>query len=122
MLIKIIQEMPCPREKKSDVGRPPIHSKAKLDFACLLMMADNNTYRGVVSNLRNMRTPWDDEPIPDHTTLVRHMQTIPNDWLDLIIAETASRCIDEANEATGPLGITVVLWRLQDMRPSSNQM
>ena len=56
MLIKIIQEMPCPREKKSDVGRPPIHSKAKLDFACLLlMMADNNTYRGVVSNLRNMR-------------------------------------------------------------------
>ena len=33
------------------------------------------------------------------------MQTIPNDWLDLIIAETARRCIDEANEATGPLGI-----------------
>ena len=51
-----------------------------------------------------MRTPWDNEPIPDHTTLVRHFQTIPADWLDLIVAETARHCIKEADEATGPLG------------------
>ena len=67
-------------------------------------MADNNTYRGVESNLRCMRTPWDNEPVPDHTTLVRHLQTIPADWLDLIVAETARRCIKEADEATGSLG------------------
>ena len=68
------------------------------------MMAGNNTYRGVESDLRGMRTPWDNEPVPDHTTLVRHLQTIPADWLDLIVAETARRCIKEADEATGSAG------------------
>ena len=103
-LIDVIREIPCPREKKDDRGRPPVHSKQKLDFACLMMMADNNTYRGIKSDLQDMQTPWNNEPIPDHTWLVRHMQTIPNDWLDLILAETARRCIDGAGGATGPLG------------------
>ena len=103
-LIEIIRENPCPRRENGNRGRPPVHSKEKLDFACLLMMAGNNTYRGVESDLRGMRTPWDNEPVPDHTTLVRHLQTIPADWLDLIVAETARRCIKEADEATGPLG------------------
>ena len=92
-LIEIIRENPCPRRENGNRGRPPVHSKEKLDFACLLMMAGNNTYRGVESDLRGMRTPWDNEPVPDHTTLVRHLQTIPADWLDLIVAETARRCI-----------------------------
>ena len=103
-LIDLIREIPCPREKKDDRGRPPVHSKQKLDFACLMMMADNNTYRGIKSDLQDMQTPWNNEPIPDHTWLVRHMQTIPNDWLDLILAETARRCINGAGGATGPLG------------------
>ena len=103
-LIEIIRENPCPRRENGNRGRPPVHSKEKLDFACLLMMAGNNTYRGVESDLRGMRTPWDNESVPDHTTLVRHLQTIPADWLDLIVAETARRCIKEADEATGPLG------------------
>ena len=68
------------------------------------MMADNNTCRGIESDLRNMRTPRNNEPIPDHTTLVRHFQTLPADWLDLILAETARRCIKEVSKATGPLG------------------
>ena len=67
-------------------------------------MADNNTYRGIESDLRDMQTPWNDEPVPDHSWLVRHMQTISSDWLDLIVAETARRCIDRARGATGPLG------------------
>ena len=33
------------------------------------IIADNNTYRGIVSNLRDMRISWDGKPIPDHTTL-----------------------------------------------------
>ena len=103
-LIEVIRENPYPRQENGNRGRPPVHSKEKLDFACLLMMADNNTYRGVESDLRGMRTPLDNEPVPDHTTLVRHLQTIPADWLDLIVAETARRCIKEADEATGPLG------------------
>ena len=103
-LIEVIRENPCPRQEDCSRGRPPIHSKQKLDFACLLMMADNRTYRGIESDLRDMRTPWDSEPIPDHTTPVRHLQTLPKDWLDLILAETARRCIKEMSKATGPLG------------------
>ena len=78
-LIEAIRNNPCPRSKGSNRGRPPMHSKDKLDFACLLMIARQKTYRGMESDMRDMRTPWDNEPIPDHTTLVRHLQTIPKD-------------------------------------------
>ena len=37
-LIEIIRENPCPRRENGNRGRPPVHSKEKLDFACLLMM------------------------------------------------------------------------------------
>ena len=50
------------------------------------------------------RAGGDGEPVPDHTTMVRHLQTIPPDWMDLILAETGRRCIAEAAGATGPLG------------------
>ena len=103
-LIEVIRENPCPRQEDCSRGRPPIHSKQKLDFACLLMMADNRTYRGIESDLRDMRTPWDSEPVPDYTTMARHLPTLPKDWLDLILAETARRCLGEARKATGPLG------------------
>ena len=103
-LIGVVRDMPCPRPDVGGRGRPPIHSKEKMDFACLLMMADNNTYRGIESDLREMRTPWDGEPIPDHTTLVRHLQGIPGNWMDAVLAETARRCIGEAGGATRPLG------------------
>lgn len=29
---------------------------------------------------------WDGEPVPDHTTPVKHMQTIPYEWMDGILA------------------------------------
>ena len=104
MLIGMILENPCPRPESGNRGRPPIHSKEKMDFARLLMMADNKTCRGIESDLRDMRTPWDSEPVPDHTTLVRHLPTMPEEWMDLALAETARRCIREAGGATGPLG------------------
>ena len=103
-LIEMIRENPCPRPENGNRGRPRIHSKDKMDFACLLMMSYNNTFRRIESDLRDMRTPWDGEPVPDHTTMVRHLQTIPPDWMDLILAETGRRCIAEAAGATGPLG------------------
>ena len=96
MLIEVILENPCPRPESGNRGRPPIHSKEKMDFACLLMMADNKTCRGIESDLRDMRTPWDSEPVPDHTTLARHLPTMPEEWMDLALAETARRCIREA--------------------------
>ena len=103
-LIEANRDNPCPRPKGSNRGRPPVHSKGKLDFACLLMIARQETYRGMESDMRGMRTPWDNEPVPDHATPVRHLQTIPKDWLDRILAETARRCIIAAGQATGPLG------------------
>ena len=82
-LIEAIRDNPCPRSKGSNRGRPPIHSKDKLDFACLLMIARQETHRGMESDMRDMRTPWDNEPIPDHTTLVRHLQTVPKALVNL---------------------------------------
>ncbi len=67
-LIRLVREKSCPRSDGSDRGRPPIHSKEKLGFACLWMMADNQTYRKTESDMGEMRIPWDNEPVPDHTT------------------------------------------------------
>jgi len=74
-----------------------------MDFACLYMMASNDTCRNAESDLRTMNTPWSDEPAPDHSWLCRHLQTIPEDWMDYILAETARRCIRAADGASGPL-------------------
>ena len=56
-LIRLVREHPCPRPKKGKRGRPSVHSKEKLDFLLLLMMADDDTYRGTVADLRSMRMP-----------------------------------------------------------------
>ena len=56
-LIDIIQEIPCPREKKA-AGAGPDSFQAEAGLCLLLMMADNNTYRGIESDLRYMQTPW----------------------------------------------------------------
>ena len=37
MIATLIQESPCQRGERSNSGRPPIHSKDKLDFVCILM-------------------------------------------------------------------------------------
>ncbi|MYG32428.1 MAG: hypothetical protein F4202_00245 [Cenarchaeum sp. SB0677_bin_16] len=66
------------------------------------MLADNETYRQTESD---MSTPWSHEPALDYGMLVRHMQTIPPDWLNIILAETARRCLAEAGEATAPLRV-----------------
>ena len=50
-----------------------------------------------------MRTPWDGEPVPDRTTPVRHMQTIPDGWTGCW-PRTAHRCLAETGGADAPLG------------------
>ena len=102
-LIRLVQERPCPRPKKGERGRPPVHIREKLDFLLLLMMADDDTYRGIVADLKSMRRSWDDEPVPVRTTLVRHAQTVPEEWLKHVLAETARLCLKEVGDATGPL-------------------
>ena len=102
-LIRPVLEKPCPRQEDSNRGRPPVHCQEKLDFACLWMMADNQTYRQTESDLGGMRTIWDGEPAPDHTAPVRCMLTVPSEWMDEILAETARRCLDETDGADAPL-------------------
>ena len=100
----LVRGHPCPRQEKSNRGRPPVHSKAKLDFICLLMVAWHKTSRDMESDLSVIKMPWTGEPIPDHTTISRHLQTIPHDWLAGMLARTARLCMDEAAGTTGPLG------------------
>ena len=100
-LIQLVQEMPCPHKERSKRGRPPVHSKEKLGLLYLIMMADNNTYRGVIADFEDMRTPWDDEPIPDYSRLVKHTS---DEGMDMILAETARRCLAEVAGSTGLLG------------------
>ena len=104
-LIRLVREHPCPRPKKGKRGRPSVHSKEKLDFLLLLMMADDDTCRGTVADLQSMRTPWDDEPVPAHTSLVRHAQTVSEEWLETILAETARLCLEGVRDVTGPLAV-----------------
>ena len=101
----LVRKYPCPRSDTSNRGRPNIHSKDKLDFICILMVAWHKTSRDMESDLSVIKLPkWTTEPIPDHTTISRHLQTISHDWLTRILAETSKLCIDEAAGATGPLG------------------
>ncbi len=38
-MVNLVRGHPCPRQKNSNRGRPPVHSKDKLDFICILMVA-----------------------------------------------------------------------------------
>ena len=75
-----------------------------LDFICILIVAWHKTSRDIESDLSVIKIPWTGEPVPDHTTLTRRLQTIPQEWLDTILAKTATLCVAEAGSATGPLG------------------
>ena len=104
MITNLVRENPCPHREKSNRGRPPVHSRAKLDFICILMVAWHKTSRDMESDLSVIKRPWAGEPVPDHTTLARHLQTISQDWLDTILTKTATLCVAEAGSGTGPLG------------------
>jgi hypothetical protein len=101
----LVREHPCPRQEKSNRGRPPVHSGDKLDFICILMVAWHKTSRDMESDLSVINIPWwNGEPVPDHTTIARHLQTIPYGWLTGMLAGTARLCMAEADGTTGPLG------------------
>ena len=115
----LVRGHPCPRQETSNRGRPPVHSKDKLDFICILMVAWHKTSRDMESDLSVIKLPWwNGEPVPDHTTISRHLQAIPYGWLVWMLAETAKLCMVEAGPATGPWAPTAAGWRPPDTRPS----
>lgn len=104
MMVNLVRENPCPHQEKNNRGRPPVHFRVKLDFICILIVAWHKTSRDIESDLSVIKIPWTGEPVPDHATLTRRLQTIPQEWLDTILAKTATLCVAEAGSATGPLG------------------
>ena len=68
LMMNLVRENSCPRQEKSNRGQPPVHSRAKLDLICILMVAWHKTACDMESDLPVTRIPWAGEPIPDYTT------------------------------------------------------
>ena len=43
-----------PRLEMGRCGRLPVHSKEKMGFACLVVMAGNHTYRDIKSDMQDI--------------------------------------------------------------------
>ena len=106
-LLSAIRKNPHPcKEKKTNRGCKPVHSRDKMDFLCLLKVAKNIPFRDVVNELGHMHDEWVDEPKPDYSWVTKHMQIIDLDWLDSILAYTANMCLDELEKSgTDPVPI-----------------
>ena len=63
---------------------------------CILMIAINISLRDTESLLAVLKTPWGAEPVPDHSTMWSHLDTIDEEWLQLILAKTAQMCMETA--------------------------
>ena len=101
VILYLLGENPGPTPaKKSNRGRPPVHSKAKLDFACIMMLLCGYTYRDTEEYVRRAPHPWRDEPVPDHSWLTKHMQTVDIVWMNQLVAESALLCMGEIPEDT----------------------
>ena len=100
VIVELVTNCPCPRPQATR-GRPPKHSKAKLDFVCILMIAINISLRDMESLLAVLKTPWGAEPVPDHSTMGNHLDTIDEDWLQLILTKTAQMCMETAGWTSG---------------------
>ena len=71
----LVRRHPCSRQEASNRGRPPVHSKDKLDFICILIVAWHKTSSYIESDLSVIKLPWwHGESVPDHTTISRHLQ------------------------------------------------
>ena len=58
IVTNLVRDHPCPRQESSNRGRPPVHSKDKLDFICILMVAWHKTSRDMESDLSVTNIPW----------------------------------------------------------------
>ena len=94
---------PCPRHQ-SKRGRPPIYPKEYLDFICILMITFNKVLRDMESELKVIKTPWDIESVPDHTTIWRHYCTLDEGRLQEILTRVARACMNVSGWTSGSTG------------------
>ena len=61
----------------------------------------NISLRDMESLLEVLKTPWGAEDVPDHSTIGNHLDTIDEDWLQLILTRTARMCMETAGWTSG---------------------
>lgn len=59
----------------------------------------------VVADLRDARMPQDDESVTDHSTPVKHVEDVPDEWTAMMPARMVHRCIAEMVKSTGSLEV-----------------
>ena len=91
-----------PAQKIHARGRRKVHSDSKMHCVCILMVVMNLTYRDMQNIIPRLGLPWD-EPVPDHTTIARHLGRMSAKWLEGVLAETARMCIGESGREVGML-------------------
>ena len=72
-----------------------------MDFVCILMIVINISLRDMESLLAVLKTPWDAEDVPDHSTIGNRLDTIDEDWLQSILTQTARMCMETAGWTSG---------------------
>ena len=66
-----------------------------------MMITINISLRDMESLLAVLKAPWDAEDVPDHSTTGNHLDTIDEDWLQSILAQTARMCMETAGWISG---------------------
>ncbi len=102
-IVRLVNESKPPIQvKKTRRGKKPVHSKEKLVCICLLMVMLGYTFRDMQNQVPKLNLPWD-EPYPDHSTIHRAYQEMPQEYLDALLERTALLCIGESNWKEGLL-------------------
>ena len=102
-IVSLVKESKPPVQyKKTRRGRKPVHSREKLVCICLLMIVMGYTFRDMQNYVPKLNLPWD-EPYPDHSTIHRAYQEMPQEYLDALLERTAQLCMEESGWSKGLL-------------------
>ncbi len=61
------------------------------------------TFRDMQNEVPKLNLPWEDEPYPDHSTIHRAYQKLPEEYLDALLEKSAQLCIRESGWSKGVL-------------------
>ena len=100
LLIAVIAELAYVSAATSHRGPSSQALRGKVGL-CILMIAINISLRDMESLPAALKTPWDAEPVPDHSAMGNHLDTIDEEWLQLILAKTAQMCMETAGWTSG---------------------
>lgn len=103
-IVRLVKENkpPCKVKRTTRRGRKRVHSWEKLVCVCLLLIVLGYTFRDMQNLVPGLNLPWN-EPYPDHSTIHRAYERIPEEYLDSLLEKTALLCIREANWRRGVL-------------------